>query len=360
VSNKNLSAVFIAIGMAIWLFSGELASNIAIADDNISSATTTRIPHVRAVRSEADVKHLYLEVSGQTRANRIVQVKAEVFGRVEGVPAIKGTVVKKGDVLCKIAIDTRKSDLAKAIADLKSARLEFDGILDLKRQGLQSDINVARAEAALESSRADSKRAELALAKTMIIAPFDGVVETQSVEIGDFLNVGQNCATLMEIDPVLIVGQVAEKSIGGIKLGGLVTVTLISGDTLEGEVSFIGRSPDSATRTYPIEVTVNHPGDDIRAGLSAQMKVPVGMAPAHLISSASLVLNDDGVMGVRIVDGNNVVHFEPVVILSETTRGVWVSGLSERVNLITIGHEEVFEGQVVKADFTPLGSVVGS
>ena len=360
MSNKNLIAVFIAVMMAIWLFSGELTSNIVIADDNVQPAAVSEVPHIRATQSEANLRQLYLEVSGQTRANRIVQVKAEVFGRVELVPAVKGSVVKQGDLLCEIAIDTRQGDFNTARADLKSAQLEYNGILDLKGRGLQSDINVARAEAALESSRANAKRAELALAKTMIRAPFDGVVETQSVEIGDFLNIGQNCATLMEIDPILVVGQVAEKNINTIRLGGQVTVELITGDKLTGEVSFISRSPDSTTRTYPIEVLVNQPGENIRAGLTARMKVPLGLQAAHLISAASLVLNDDGVMGVRTVDGNNVVHFNPVSILSESTHGVWVSGLKQRVNLITVGHEEVFEGQVVKVNLTPLGTIVRS
>jgi len=360
VSNKNLIAAFIAVMVTIWLFSGELTSNIVIADDNVKPAALSEVPHIRATQSEASLRQLYLEVSGQTRANRIVQVKAEVFGRVEQVPAVKGSVVNKGDLLCKIAIDTRQSDFNKARADLKSAQLEYNGIQDLKGRGLQSEINVARAQAALESSRADAKRAELALAKTMIRAPFDGVVETQSVEIGDFLNIGQNCATLMEIDPILVVGQVAEKNINTIQLGGQVTVELITGDKLTGEVGFISRSPDSTTRTYPVEVVVNQPGENIRAGLTAQMKVPLGLQPAHVISAASLVLNDDGVMGVRTVDSDNVVHFNPVSILSETTQGVWVSGLEQRVNLITVGHEEVFEGQVVKVSLTPLGTIVRS
>lgn len=346
--------------MAIWLLSGEFGSSGFNAEETPARAPSEEIVLVRGTKSVAQQRTLYLEVRGQTRANRIVQVRAEVSGRVEAIPAEKGTRVKARDVLCQIAVDTRETDLDEARADLKSAQLEYRGVLDLQRQGLQSEINVAKAKAALESSRARAKRAELALQKTRILAPFDGVVETQPVEVGDFLSVGQLCVTLMEVAPMLVAGQVSEKNIGQVALGDEVEITLITGKKLEGRVSFIGRAPEEATRTYPIEVTVDVPGDDIRAGLTAQMQVPVGVESAHLISPASLVLNDEGVMGVRIVDDKNVVRFNAVQVVSEGPKGVWVKGLPERIRLITVGQEEVFEGQTVKIDLTPLASIVSS
>jgi len=360
LSNKNLIAVFIAFAMAVWLFSGELASNIVIADDTPLLVASGDIPFVRVRQSTAEQRRITLSVNAQTRANRIVDVKAEISGRIVKVPGIRGSRVKAGDLLCKIAIDSRLTDFNQARAELKSAKLEFDGILDLKKRGLQSDINVAKVEAALAASKAAAKRAELSLSKTNIVAPFDGVVESQSVEIGDFLNVGQNCVTLLEIDPILVVGQVAEKSIGHIVQGGIVEIKLITGQVFEGVVSFIARAPDSITRTYSVEVSVEQPGDNIRSGLTAEMFVPLGEQSAHLISPASLVLDDDGVMGLRTVDQQNIVHFYKVTILSEDAQGVWVDGLPDSANIITVGHEEVFEGQNVKIDLTPLGSFVKS
>jgi len=360
LSNKNLIAVFIAFAMIVWLFSGELTSNIVIADDSAGLVESGDIPFVRARQSEAELRSLTLSVSAQTKANRIVDVKAEISGRIIEVPGVRGRHVKAGDLLCKISIDSRLTDFNQARAEFRSAKLEFDGILDLKKRGLQSDINVAKAEAALEGSKAAAKRAELSLAKTNIVAPFDGVVETQSVEVGDFLNIGQNCVTLLEIDPILVVGQVAEKSIGHIVQNGIVEIKLITGQVFEGAVSFIARAPDSVTRTYTVEVTVERPGGSIRSGLTAEMFVPLGEQAAHLISPASLVLNDDGVMGLRTVDHQNIVRFNKVNILSEDARGVWVDGLPDSVNIITVGHEEVFKGQTVKIDLSPLGSFVKS
>ncbi|HKI75518.1 MAG TPA: efflux RND transporter periplasmic adaptor subunit [Pseudomonadales bacterium] len=360
MSDKNLIAVLIAVAMGLWLLSGEFGGASVNAEEAGAQDKKPEIPLVRGVESTASQRVQYLEVRGQTQANRIVQVRVEVSGRVEAIPAVKGTRVKAGDLLCKIAVDTRQSDLDEARANVRSATLEYKGLTDLKKQGLQSEISIAKARAALEASRAQEKRAELALAKTRITAPFDGVVETQPVEIGDFLTTGQLCVTLMEVKPMLVVGQVAEKSVSQIQLGDVVQVKLITGTQMEGKVTFIARAPDTTTRTYPIEVTVSDPDDSVRAGLTAQMKVPVGRELAHLISPASLVLSDEGVVGVRIVDENDVVHFVPVTVLSEGTRGVWVNGLPEHIRLITVGQEDVFDGQKVKLDLTPLGTIVGS
>jgi len=371
VSNRSLVALFFAFGMVVWLFSGDIASNIVTADEGTNESTSGStsleisspvrdIPHVRGINSIADTHNLFLEVRGQTRANRLVQVKSEVSGVVESVPGEKGKRVKAGDLLCQVAIDNRRSDLAEALATLKSNQLEYDGIRDLNQRGLQSEIVLAKAKATLEQGRSRAKRAELELRKTRIVAPFDGIVETQPVEVGHFLSPGSTCVTLIEMDPILVTGQVAESNISAIQLGEEVQVELITGQKYVATITFIGRSPDATTRTYPIEVTIDNPGDSIRAGLTSTMRVPVGAEVAHLISPASLVLNDNGTVGVRIVDDKSMVRFKAVKIVSESAAGIWVAGLPRVVKLITVGQEEVFEGQVVRIDVSALTSLVGS
>ncbi len=350
MGSKLSIALGIALAMGAWLLSGELVSNTLIASEAKKSPVEKTIPTVRGIESLAMQRQNVLAVRGQTRANRSVQVRAEVAGKIVSLPAVKGTQVKAGDLLCQIAVDTRQSELDEARAQLKSAQLEYDGVLDLKRRGLQSEINVAKASASLESARARAKQGELALLKTRMTAPFAGVIESQPVEIGDYLSPGQVCVTLMEIDPMLVIGQVALKD--------EVRVSLITGEQFTGTISFISRVPDASTRTYPIEVTVSEPAGQMRAGMTADMLVPVGIELAHLISPASLVLNDEGNIGVRIVDDSDMVRFAEVKVISEEADGVWVKGLPVRIRLITVGQEEVFDGQVVSIDLTPLAALV--
>ena len=358
MSNKHLLIIFFVIGMVVWVLSGNIVSEPVTADDENIVSDVEEVRTVRGVKSRAEHQIVYLEVRGQTKANRIVQVKSEISGKIEFLPGEKGSRVNKGDLLCRVALDDRQNQYRQAMAELQSAQLEFDGFADLKAKGLQSEVQLAKAKAALAQSKTRAKQARLALEKTSIIAPFSGVVDFQPVEIGDFLTPGAICVSLIEIDPILIAGQVAEKSISQIGLRDEVEVILITGQKLSGRVSFIGHSPDMATRTFPIEVIVGNPGGEVRAGLTAEMRVPVGRETVHLISPASMVLDDRGQVGVKIVDSGNRVRFMKIKVVDEGPAGIFVKGLPEEVNLIIVGQEEVFEAQTVNLDFTPLAALV--
>jgi multidrug efflux system membrane fusion protein len=76
--------------------------------------------------------------------------------------------------------------------------------------------------------------------------------------------------------------------------------------------------------------------------------VNLGTAPAHLLPQSVLTLNDEGVLGIRAVE-NDIVAFYAVTILRDTREGVWVAGLPNRVDIITVGQEYVTAGQRVHA-----------
>ena len=360
MSNKHLVVSFIVLAMTLWVFSGEWSNSIVEADEPspLEPGTINDVALVRAVQSQAETRTLFLEVRGQTAANRMVEVKAEVAGKVTDLPGEKGLFVNKGDLLCRVAEDARRAQYTQALAELDSAKLEYDGFVDLNKRGLQSEIVLAKAKAALEQTRTRTEDARLALVKTKITAPFNGVVTSQEVEVGDYLSPGSVCVSLMEVDPMLVAGQIAEKSIGLVNLEDEVNIQLITGESYVGEVSYVGHAPDTTTRTYPVEVTIANPGALIRTGLTAAMQVPVGAEKVHLISPASLVLDDAGSVGVRVVDGDSRVSFMPVAIADENPAGIWVKGLPDSVDLITVGQEEVSEGQLVSIDYSLLNSLV--
>ena len=360
MSNKLLVGCFAPFFMAIWIVSGVWSDGSAEAEEPLvtEAVGVETTVYVRAIRSQAEERTLYLEVRGQTAANRTVQVKAEVSGKVIEMSGRKGSSVSKGDSLCRIAEDARGAEYRQVRAEFESAKLEYDGFVDLNKRGLQSEIVLAKARSALEESKTRTENARLALEKTNIVAPFNGMVTDQRVEVGDYLSPGAVCVSLMEVDPMLVAGQIAEKSIGLVNLKSAVKIELITGDRYVGAVSYLGHAPDEKTRTYPVEVTIENTGSLIRTGLSAAMQIPVGLENVHLISPASLVLDDEGVVGVRVVDEESKARFLAVEVAEENPAGIWVKGLPLEVELITVGHEEVSEGQVVTADYSRLGMLV--
>ncbi|NEX95169.1 efflux RND transporter periplasmic adaptor subunit, partial [Caulobacter sp. 17J65-9] len=122
-----------------------------------------------------------------------------------------------------------------------------------------------------------------------------------------------------------------------------------AGGTLVGKVRFVARQADPTTRTYRVEIAAPNPQASVRAGLSAQINVEAGRGAAHLVPVSALVLDSAGRQGVRYVaDDGRTVGFAPVKVLEETADGVWVSGLSGSVNVITVGQSYVAEGQKVR------------
>ena len=291
------TAAILASFLAIWMVSGSM-----IEEENFEKNTSKldTLSSVTIVNSKATNKSKILKSSGFTEADKFVQVRAEVSGRLIARPAQQGDYVEEGDLICQLYIAGRE-------------------------------------------------------AYPKIVAPFSGYLETLRVEEGDFLNTGAVCAALIDPDPMLIVADIAEKDIAQVELGSEASAKLISGRYISGEVTFIASSADKNTRTFRVEISVDNKDRTIRDGVSAEIYIKGKQEAAHKISPAILSLNDQGKLGVRTVTTDNRVEFKEINILEDTNSGMWVSGLGEEARIITLGQEYVFQGQTVnvKETFSP-------
>src|SRR5690606_27179036 len=132
-------------------------------------------------------------------------------------------------------------------------------------------------------------------------------------------------------------------------LGGEGSAVLVDGSEVTGKVRYISRVADQATRTFSVELAVPNPDSAIRAGVTAQLRLFAAAVRVHTLSSALLSLADDGTVGVKVVDDRDIVRFYPVQIVGSTQEGLHVTGLPERIRLITVGQGFVTEGQQVQA-----------
>ena len=291
------TASILASFLVIWMVSGSMVEEENFEKNNSELDT---LSSVTIVNSKATNKSKILKSSGFTEADKFVQVRAEVSGRLIARPAQQGDYVEEGDLICQLYIAGRE-------------------------------------------------------AYPKIVAPFSGYLETLRVEEGDFLNTGAVCAALIDPDPMLIVADIAEKDIAQVQLGSEARAKLISGRYISGEVTFIASSADKNTRTFRVEISVDNEDRTIRDGVSAEIYIKGKEEAAHKISPAILSLNDQGKLGVRTVTADNRVEFKEINILEDTNSGMWVSGLGEEARIITLGQEYVFQGQTVnvKETFSP-------
>ena len=165
---------------------------------------------------------------------------------------------------------------------------------------------------------------------------------------------------------MLLVGRVSERDVYRFGIGAAANGRLANGAVVSGPVSFVGQQADPATRTYRVEVTVANPEYALRSGITTEIDIHVGDTTAHKVSPAVFALDDEGRVGVRIVDGDDRVRFQLVDIVADDDDGVWVRGLPAVTTLITVGQQFVMAGQRVDVQFeeaaplttTPASAVV--
>jgi len=301
------------------------------------------------VRSQtADLRINRAIVRGRTEAVRMVEVRAETEGRVAEVAVERGDPVEAGQVILRLTLEDRPARLKEARALLEQRRLEHDAARRLSKKGFRSDTAMAAASAALQAAEAAVDRAKVELDNTEIRAPFDGIVDDRMSYIGDFLKIGDRVARVVDLDPILVVGQVNEREVGGLEVGRPGSARLITGQELSGRLRFVGAMADATTRTFRAELEVANPERKIPDGITAEIEIPLEQIKAHRVSPAILTLADSGVIGVKTLEPGDTVGFHPVTILESGLDGVWIGGLPDQVTFITVGQEFVTVGQKVK------------
>ncbi len=377
---------------ALFAFAGKSETATESADDEAADVTVVNADTamgVVALRSTAREIDSAVVLRGQTKANRQVEVLAETTSTVISEPKRKGAFVEAGDLLCELDPGTRPANLAEAMArksEAESRMPEAEAKLDeaharvaeaeilltaarkLSETGFGSETRRISSEATMSAAEAGVKSAEAGLETTQagieaaaaavgaaereidrltIEAPFRGLLESDTAELGSLMQPGSLCATVIQLNPIKLVGFVPETEVNRVIVGSGASAQLATGLQVQGRVTFLSRSADETTRTFEVEITV--PNDEllIRDGQTATIQIAAEGAKAHLLPQSALTLNNEGQLGVRTVGAGNVVDFMPVRLLRDSADGVWIGGLPETVDIIVIGQEFVTKGVVV-------------
>lgn len=352
-----------------------------------ASAPASDLVKVRVRKVAAQQVDSAVILRGETEAARQVDARSETSAIVASAPIRKGTQVSEGDTMCELDPGTRGAALEEArarLAEAKSrvpeaearveeararlteAEINQNAAAKLGQDGFASQTRVAGADASvatakaglssatsgLEAARSGIEAATAAVAsaekeieRLTIKAPFDGLLESDTAELGSLLQPGALCATIIQLDPIKLVAFVPETEVNRVTLGALAGARLAAGGgEVVGEVTFLSRSADPETRTFRVEIEVANPDLAIRDGQTAEIAISSAGVNAHLIPQSAMTLDDEGTLGVRMVDGEAIVAFAPVSIMRDTMQGVWVTGLPEVADVIVVGQEYVTAG----------------
>lgn len=338
----------ILIAATLWIASSLIFHpNTEASVEKGDAKTTATVPLVRVALLTAAERNATVTVRGRTQFLHAVDVRAQVQGVVKTIHFDKGQKVRAGDVLCEIDVNDRGAKVAQMQAMVAQTGKELEVAQDLFKEGFRSKTQLAQAQAAYEAAKAGASTMSIELADTKIRAPFDGYVDERYVDKGDYMQVGDKCEMVIAPEPFLAVGAVSEQEVGQIALGGPASAKLVTGETVQGKVRFLADRADATTRTFRVEVELPNPDNKLRDGVSADIHIPVQRVSAVKISPAIMVLDDKGVVGVRVVE-KGIVRFVPVTIISDAPDGMWISGVPDHTAVITVGQQFVTDGERVK------------
>lgn len=338
-------ALLLTLVLLVWLFSGELRSS----RDTPPEAETVPIESVSVAAREslAQPYHRQIVLQGQIEPWQSVDLRAQVHATVDALPVSRGARVQQGDQLLQLSEDDRHSRLQQARAQLAYSRSQLAAGQRLRQQGLNAETELLRLKSELASAEQAVRSAELELEYTRPRAPFAGVLDQLEVDPGDYLDTGQIWGKLVDTDVLRVRAQAPQQQVEQLALGQSVGVTLLDRRQLPGIVSHIAQEANSATRSYAVEVRVENPQRLRVAGASATLRIETGSVAAHKVSTALLTLDETGALGVLALDASDRVQFMPVELISTGTDGSWVSGLPDRIRLITLGGGFVSPGEQV-------------
>ncbi|MEA2945472.1 MAG: rane fusion protein multidrug efflux system [Alphaproteobacteria bacterium] len=351
---SRLTAIGLVAAAGLWIASGhflpretaESRAAIRVGDGEakklfrVAVTRTSVVPHSRK-----------LSISGRTEADKRVTVTARTGGVLTELKVKRGMWVKKGDVIAVLSDEAREAQVAQAQAMVIQKRTELDAKRQLILNGTLPRLQLVDLETQLKSGEAGLAAAEAERDRGVVRAPWSGVVHDVGVEVGQaaFSMAGREIATLVALDPMLAVVEVAERKLAGVKVGDMAEVRLVTGESASGRIRFVAKTASQVTRTYRIEIELPNADANIPDGITAEVSVPLAPVPATRVPRSGLTFSSAGDLGVRTVSEDGVVGFVPVTVVEDEQIYMWLGGIADGSRVIVQGQDFVREGQKVEA-----------
>jgi membrane fusion protein (multidrug efflux system) len=291
-----------------------------------------------------------LTAVGSLRSNESVILRPEIAGRIVEFRFQEGERVEIGQPLVLLEDSVWRTAVAQAQAALELSQANYDRAVDLLQR--KAGTTKARDEA-FSQMRVDQAVLELARArldKSVITAPFEGVVGLRKVSVGDFVDVGQDMVNLEQIDPLKADFRIAEVYLGAVRSGQRIelAVDAFPGETFAGEVYAIDPLIDESGRSIVLRARLPNAEGRLRPGLFARVTLVLNERDdAIQIPEQALVPQGQDQFVFRVVEGKAALTKVEVGIRREGMVEI-VSGLGPEDQVVTAGQLKIRDGAPVQ------------
>lgn len=308
---------------------------------------------VEVVKAEAEMADT-LVLPAEVEPKQIVEVAAEVSGRIERIHLEEGETCEKGDLLVEINTDLLQAEYGRAAAQAKYDENEYGRTKFLYEQGGDvTESELDQAISRMELSRATVATAKARLVRARIVAPVGGILNSLPMDVGEYVFPGVAVAEIVDMDTVNVVVQVPESDVPFLATGEKVEVLAkVRGEEvdLSGVISYISELADEGTHSTRTEIMVDNRERVLRSGQLVRVRLTRRVLKDVIMVPLFAVIPLEEGKAVYVVEkvGSGRAERRDVELGVIKGRRVQVlSGLNPGDLLIVAGHGFVAPGQRV-------------
>ena len=287
------------------------------------------------------------EAVGTIEAIEGVTIVSEIDASVISLPFNEGSFIKKGDLIAQLDDSQLFAEVSRTKALYIQSQSAYNRIKTIVEQNAGTKQDLDDAVANLKVAEANFELAKARLAKTRVVAPFDGLIGARKVSVGTFLRTGQEITELANLNEIRVGFSAPEQYLGQLKRGAKVIVssTVFPGYELSGEIIAIEPILDSETRNVSVVARVRNPGQKFRSGMSANVAAILDEHPNALTVPNETVFANGNQSFVYIINKDSTVTATPVTLGMQTPKVVEVTtGLKDGIQVVRTGHQKLFNG----------------
>jgi len=338
-----------------WILTYLIATIILLffgCSDNQSSAGGFKFPPTPVEISDVKAQKVAdkFEAVGTIEAIEGVTIVSEIDAAVVSLPFEEGSFIKKGDLIAQLDDSQLSAEVNRTEALFTQSKAAFKRIKSIVEQNAGTPQDLDDAVANLKVAEANYEVSKARLNKTRIAAPFDGIVGSRKVSVGTFLRTGQEITQLANLNEIRVNFSAPERFLAQLKRGAEVTVSssVYSGYEIKGRIIAIEPILDPETRNVNVVARVQNPGQKFRPGMSANVSAVLSERPHALTIPNEAVFANGNQSFVFVVKKDSSVAATPITLGLQTAEIVEVvNGLEEGMQVVSAGHQKLFDGAKV-------------
>jgi membrane fusion protein (multidrug efflux system) len=291
--------------------------------------------------------------TGQIEAVQSIELRPEVDGRLADILVREGAEVRSGTPLFKVDDAELKAQVVRLEAERDLARQALERTRELLEQNASSEADLELAEANARSSEAQLALAQVRLDRTVVRAPFSGVVGQRFVSLGDYVNSSTRLVSLQTVDPQRAAFQVPERYARRLRVGQEVTFRVAALPDVEfgGVVDFVDPVVQVPGRTITVKAQVPNPRRELKAGMFIEARLATDVRPDAVIVPEDAILPLRGAAFVWVVSDGTASR-------RQVELGVRMPGYVEIKSGVDVGEQVVVGGLERLAEGAPVMATV--